>query len=88
MPFTVRWTHYAPASRNKWRHGDVQSAPLSGAVPSESQDVLNRAAAHRRLAELSEPEAAALGVEYQLVTEYTSCVLVHEREASEKAEGQ
>jgi Ca-activated chloride channel family protein len=65
----------------------AQSAALSGATVEEPGDVLRRVAAYARLAELPATQAAKLAVEYQLVTEHTSCVLVHVREAGEKAEG-
>jgi len=47
---------------------------------------LPRLAAHARLNELDAEQALALAVEYQLVCEYTSCVLVYERAAGEKAD--
>jgi Ca-activated chloride channel family protein len=65
----------------------AQSAALAGAAAGGSQDVLRRIAAHARLAELPSAQATELAVEYQLVTEHTSCVLVHVRETGEKAEG-
>jgi Ca-activated chloride channel family protein len=65
----------------------AQSAALAGAAAGGSRDVLGRIAAHARLAELPSAQATELAVEYQLVTEHTSCVLVHVRETGEKAEG-
>jgi Ca-activated chloride channel family protein len=65
----------------------AQSAALAGAAAGGSRDVLRRIAAHARLAELPSAQATELAVEYQLVTEHTSCVLVHVRETGEKAEG-
>jgi len=47
---------------------------------------LPRLAAHARLKELDAKQAQALAVEYQLVSEYTSCVLVYQRAAGEKAD--
>lgn len=40
-------------------------------------DILPRVAAQRRLRDLPAAPASALAVRYQLVTEHTSCVLVH-----------
>ncbi len=48
---------------------------------------LTRIAAHSRLAALSVSKAASLAEKYQLVTKHTSCVLVYEREGSEKSTG-
>ncbi len=46
---------------------------------------LPRVAAHARLSSLDSEEAAELAEHYQLVTEQTSCILVFDREADEKA---
>jgi Ca-activated chloride channel family protein len=51
----------------------------------ESSGVLPRVAARRRLRDLQRDEATELAVRYQLVSEHTSCLLVHERAGSEKA---
>ena len=48
-------------------------------------DDLPRLAAHSRLPKLGASESVALAVQHQLVTEYTSCVLVHERDEDGKA---
>lgn len=52
-----------------------------------SGDRLPRLAAGRRLAQLPEEEARALAVRHQLVSPYTSLVVVAERAAHEKAQG-
>ena len=57
---------------------------------SDSGDKLNilpRVAAHARLATLDGRAAAKLAEQYELVTEYTSCVLVFERAEGEKSVG-
>ncbi len=46
---------------------------------------LPRVAAFARLSGMNKQEAAALAEQYQLVTEHTSCVLVAERDESERA---
>ena len=53
---------------------------------SDFNATLPRLAAHARLKELDAKQAQALAVEYQLVSEYTSCVLVYQRAAGEKAD--
>lgn len=57
----------------------------------EQPGSLPRMAVHSRLSGLDArdgaEEAAQMAVDYQLVTEHTSCVLVLERKAGEKAEG-
>ena len=52
----------------------------------EQPGILVRMAAHSRLSSLHDGEAKALAVEYQLVTSQTSCVLVKQRDAHDKAE--
>jgi len=59
-------------------------APLADAGAAET---LVRLAAHRRLADLTDEQAAALAERHQLVTPLTSCVLVAERAAGERAAG-
>lgn len=60
--------------------------PLSCAVGNPmSLDILPRVAAARRLASLDEEEAATLAEQYQLVSRYTSFVVVKARAAGEKA---
>ena len=49
-------------------------------------DSLARIAAYHRLSALGEDDARELAVRYQLVTEYTSCVLVFDREEAEKSD--
>ncbi len=70
--------------------GQTQSHCLSvssdGPELSGLQEVLPRMAAHRRLTDLSEEQAAELAEQYQLVTEHTSCVLTYESEEDDKAE--
>ena len=53
---------------------------------SDFHATLPRLAAHARLKELDDKQAQALAVEYQLVSEFTSCVLVYQRAAGEKAD--
>ena len=48
-------------------------------------DALPRLAASRRLGGLSYADELALAVQYQLMSPYTHCVLVHERAAADKA---
>lgn len=63
--------------------GEVQ---LSCAVANPmSLDILPRVAAARRLTSLDEEEAATLAEQYQLVSRYTSFVVVKARAESEKA---
>jgi Ca-activated chloride channel family protein len=52
-----------------------------------TEDALSRIAAMRRLASMEREAAAALAERYQLVTTYTSCVVVMERSGEEKAQG-
>jgi len=52
----------------------------------EQPGTLARMAAHSRLSSLDDEAAKALAVEYQLVTSQTSCVLVKQRDANDKAE--
>jgi Ca-activated chloride channel family protein len=61
------------------------SCPLPGAAATE--DTLARVSAMRRLAGLERAAAAVLAERYQLVTRYTSCVVVLERAAGEKSAG-
>ena len=49
-------------------------------------DILPRVAAHTRLQTMDDAESAQMAVDYQLVTEYTSYVLVVERSEGEKLE--
>jgi Ca-activated chloride channel family protein len=65
----------------------AQQATLLPCGTASDRDVLARVGAHARLAELDTEAAQAVAVQYQLVTEQTSCVLVHARAAGEKAEG-
>jgi Ca-activated chloride channel family protein len=74
--------------------GSVEIATESGSaaglridLPSESSSgtTLARVAAMQRLADLGEEEAAGLAERYQLVTSYTSCAVVLERAADDKA---
>lgn len=51
----------------------------------EQPGTLARMAAHSRLSSLDDEAAKALAVEYQLVTAHTSCVLVKQRDAHDKA---
>jgi Ca-activated chloride channel family protein len=69
--------------------GGKESHPLSCALPTAAvtEDTLSRVAAQRRLAPMEPAEATALAVHYQLVSEFTSCVVVLERAAGEKADG-
>lgn len=53
----------------------------------EQPNSLPRMAVHAELSELDAASAAQMAVDYQLVTNYTSCVLVLERKEGEKAEG-
>jgi Ca-activated chloride channel family protein len=53
---------------------------------NEQPGTLARMAAHSRLSSLDDEAAKALAVEYQLVTAQTSCVLVKQRDAHDKAE--
>lgn len=46
---------------------------------------LPRVGAHARLAEFDPIEATALAEHYQLVSEYTSCILVYDREKDQKS---
>lgn len=64
-------------------------AVLSCMLPAQAaaDDALARVAAMRRLRTLAREEAAALAERHQLVTEYTSCVVVLERATGEQAEG-
>jgi Ca-activated chloride channel family protein len=55
-------------------------------VTGGPEDILPRMGAWSRLAELGDHEARQIAESYQLVTAQTSCVLVHEREATKKAE--
>jgi Ca-activated chloride channel family protein len=66
----------------------TQEVPLSKEFSnSEKESVsLARVAAHTLLQTLDDDEAADLAVRYQLVTEYTSCVLVFDRDEGQKAE--
>ena len=60
---------------------------FGGTTAVRAEDnALPRLAAFRRLSDLSVEEATELAVQYELVTEHTSCVLVHDREDNEKAE--
>lgn len=63
--------------------------PIECAIPeaAAAEDALARVAAMRRLKQSSRAEAATLAEQYQLVSEYTSCVVVLERAEGEKAEG-
>lgn len=63
----------------------VTSRDAEGCTPA-LQATLPRVAAWRRLRELDGEAARALAVQYQLVTEYTSCVLVQTRAAEEQAD--
>ncbi|HBH36269.1 MAG TPA: alpha-1-antitrypsin [Gammaproteobacteria bacterium] len=51
----------------------------------ELPGTLARMAAHSRLSSLDDKAAKALAVEYRLVTSHTSCVLVKQRDAHDKA---
>jgi len=53
---------------------------------SDFYATLPRLAAHARLKELDAEHAQAMAVEYQLVSEFTSCVLVYQRAVGEKAD--
>ena len=53
----------------------------------EQSNSLPRMAAHVELSELDAASAAQMAADYELVTNYTSCVLVLERKEGEKAEG-
>ncbi len=66
-----------------------RSLPLVPFAPvgEEDSDTLPRLAAQARLATLDEEQARELAVGYQLISPHTSLVLVHEREADQKAEG-
>jgi len=66
----------------------TQEVPfLKGLSDSEKRPVsLPRVAAHALLQTLDDDKAAELAGRYQLVTEYTSCVLVFDREEDQKSE--
>jgi len=65
-----------------------QSLPLAPFTErEEASDTLPRLAAQARLQTLTPEEARELAVAYQLISPHTSCVLVHEREVGEKADG-
>ncbi len=66
------------------QHESVEFKPMINS--DEQPGTLARVAAHSRLPSLDEEEAKELAVEYQLVTSYTSCVLVKQREENEKSE--
>jgi Ca-activated chloride channel homolog len=51
-------------------------------------DALPRIAAASRVATAEDGEAVTLAVAYQLMSEHTNCILVHERAAADKATGQ
>ena len=51
-----------------------------------AENGLARIAAYARLPEMAPDQSAVLAEQYQLMTQYTSCVLVYEREESQKAE--
>lgn len=53
---------------------------------NDSSDSLVRIAAYHRLGALEEGDARELAVRYQLVTEHTSCVLVFDREETDKSD--
>lgn len=53
--------------------------------PESAMVDLPRLAASKRLSVVEDPEQRAIAVRYQLVTEHTNCVLVHERAEVEKA---
>ena len=61
--------------------------PTEFNVSESSFANLPRIAAHSRLQVLDADAATELAKRYQLVTEHTSCVLVYDREESEKSEG-
>lgn len=68
----------------------AESAPLTQRVTvAETTDaeLLPRVAAARRLSALPEDEAAALAEAHQLVSRFTSFVVVQERSEAEKAQG-
>ena len=70
--------------------GDQALPGVSCTLPElvAREDVLPRIAAMRRLFGMEREAAAALAERYQLVTAYTSCVVVLERGEGEKAAGQ
>lgn len=55
--------------------------------PAASHEVLPRLAASRRLSTLDEESAATLAERHQIASQYTSFVVVEQREADEKAQG-
>jgi Ca-activated chloride channel family protein len=69
--------------------GGKVSHALSCALPTAAatEDTLSRVAAQRRLAPMEPVEATALAVNYQLVSQFTSCAVVLDRAAGEKADG-
>lgn len=53
--------------------------------PAWTSSDLPRLAAAMRLSRVDEAKREAIAIKYQLVTEHTNCVLVHERKAAEQA---
>jgi Ca-activated chloride channel family protein len=57
----------------------------ANSVTQSKESNLTRLGAAQRLSSLSESEQLKLAIDYQLVTEQTNCILVHVRDAEDKA---
>lgn len=60
----------------------------SGTETPSYGDTLARVAAARRISTATEDSALHLAVDYQLMSQHTNCILVHERVAADKAIGE
>jgi Ca-activated chloride channel family protein len=57
----------------------------ANSVTQSKESNLTRLGAAQRLSSLSESEQLKLAIDYQLITEQTNCILVHVRDAEDKA---
>lgn len=68
---------------------DAQDVPVDVAqgapATASADDTLARIAAAHRITALDQPQAQQLAIDYQLLTKYTNCILVHERAEADKA---
>jgi Ca-activated chloride channel family protein len=87
----ANWDHLPKGTvtlrgKNHGRDEWVNIASVTLPAANMADECLSRMGAHQRLKHLNKSDAEALAIRYQLITDYTNFLLIHERKEEERAQ--